>query len=94
MERSADEVPKQEPIASHPRVKALSDRAMKMYVALLHYASPDGSVVHNRVEELCLTVDVHAFYELLASGLLGAEWYVWNPVILDDSERLSSGEVP
>ena len=81
-------------VENHQRVKALSDSAMKMYVALLHYAAPDGSVTHNRVEELCLTVDVHAFYELLASGLLGAEWYVWNPVILDDSERLSSGEVP
>lgn len=81
-------------LETHPRVMALSEGAMKMYVALLHYAAPDGSVVQKRVDELCLTVDLRSFYELLASGLLNAEWYVWNPVVLDRAEALERAEVP
>jgi hypothetical protein len=80
-------------VREHPRVRRLGERAREMYLYLLEHASPDGSVVHKRIDDV-MTEDTLAFYELMGSGLLNAEWYVFRPVVLDQAEVLERGEVP
>ena len=96
MERSSDSPLPQSKIDTHPRVQALSPIAREVYLDLVQHASPDGSVVHKRVQRwLDKPVHSKAFHELMERSLFGTEssdeHYIVLPQTLDQADLFAAG---